>query len=197
MRIEVLTYELRAKTYEPIMSCHLIHSFVTSVKQNQQGGPTMTHLEEYLKREQVEYRRIIHSRAYTAQKTAAYAHISGKEIAKTVMIKIDGRLCMAVIPASGSLDTRALKEASGAKEVRLATEPEFKDNFPDCEVGAMPPFGNLYNMDVFVSTELTQDPFISFNACNHSELIQISYKDYQRLVNPVVLDITYHPIIHN
>ncbi|PWD98065.1 aminoacyl-tRNA deacylase [Marinilabilia rubra] len=157
----------------------------------------MTHLEEYLNKEQVNYRRIIHSRAYTAQKTAAYAHISGKEIAKTVMVKINGRLCMAVIPASASLDTNALKKATGAKDVRLANELEFKNQFTDCEVGAMPPFGNLYNMDVFVAKELTKDPFIAFNACNHSELIQLSFKDYKRLVKPIVLDISYHPVLHN
>ena len=157
----------------------------------------MTHLEEYLNKEQINYRRIIHSRAYTAQKTAAYAHISGKEIAKTVMVKIDGHMCMAVIPASTNLDTNALKKATGANEVRMANELEFKNQFTDCEVGAMPPFGNLYNMDVFVAKELTQDPFIAFNACNHSELIQISYKDYQRLVKPIVLDIAYHPVMHN
>jgi Ala-tRNA(Pro) deacylase len=157
----------------------------------------MTHLEEYLNKEQVNFRRIIHSRAYTAQKTAAYAHISGKEIAKTVMIKVDGRLCMAVIPASTNLDINALKKATGAKDVRLANELEFKNQFTDCEVGAMPPFGNLYNMDVFVASELTKDPFIAFNACTHSELIQLSYKDYQRLVKPIVLDIAYHPALHN
>jgi Ala-tRNA(Pro) deacylase len=156
----------------------------------------MTHLEEYLNKEQINYRRIIHSRAYTAQKTAAYAHVSGNEVAKTVMVKIDGRLCMAVIPAPKSLDTNALKKATGAKDVRIANELEFKNNFTDCEVGAMPPFGNLYNMDVFVATELTKDPFIAFNACNHSELIQLSYNDFQRLVHPTVLDITFHPM-HN
>jgi len=157
----------------------------------------MTHLEEYLNKEQVNYRRIIHSRAYTAQKTAAFAHISGKEVAKTVMVKIDGRLCMAVIPASSSLDTNALKKATGASDIRLANELEFKNQFTDCEVGAMPPFGNLYNMDVFVARELTKDPFIAFNACNHSELIQLSFKDYQRLVKPSILDISYHPVLHN
>jgi len=131
----------------------------------------------------------VHSRAYTAQKTAAYAHISGNEIAKSVVIKIDGKIAMAVLPASYQLDLNELKRATAAKDVRLATESEFKDVFKDCEVGAQPPFGNLYNLEVFVAEKLTEDTNIAFNACNHAELIQMTYKDYQRLVHPTVIKI--------
>lgn len=147
----------------------------------------LTRLEEFLNREHINYKRIVHSRAYTAQKTAAYAHISGNEIAKTVVIKIDGTLCMAVLPASYQVDIKSVKQATGAKDVRVATESEFKDTFRDCEVGAMPPFGNLYNMEVFVAEKLTEDTNIAFNACSHAELIQMSYKDYQKLVHPTIL----------
>lgn len=148
-----------------------------------------THLEEFLNREKVNYKRIVHSRAYTAQKTAAYAHISGNDIAKSVIVKIDGKIAMAVLPASYQVDLNELKRATAAKDVRLASESEFKDVFTDCEVGAQPPFGNLYNIEVFVAEKLTEDTNIAFNACNHAELIQMTYKDYQRLVHPTVIKI--------
>ncbi len=149
----------------------------------------LTRLEEFLNREHIDYKRIVHTRAYTAQKTAAYAHISGKEIAKTVVVKLDGRMCMVVLPASYQVDLHQLKEATGAGDVRLAVESEFKDDFADCEVGAMPPFGNLYRMDVFVAEKLTEDTQIAFNACSHTELIQMSYRDFQKLVKPHVIKI--------
>nr|WP_321406389.1 YbaK/EbsC family protein [uncultured Carboxylicivirga sp.] len=154
-----------------------------------------TRLEEFLNREKINYKRIVHSRAYTAQKTAAYAHISGNEIAKSVIVKINGKISMAVVPASYQLDLNELKRATGAKDVRLATETEFKDVFKDCEVGAQPPFGNLYNLEVFVAEKLTEDTNIAFNACNHAELIQMTYKDYQRLVHPTVIKIARTAVV--
>ncbi|MCU4176261.1 aminoacyl-tRNA deacylase [Carboxylicivirga sp. N1Y90] len=150
----------------------------------------LTQLEEYLNHQKINYKRIVHSRAYTAQKTAAYSHISGNEIAKTVMVRIDGKMCMTVLPASYQVDLNELRRATGARDVRLATEMEFKDVFKDCEVGAQPPFGNLYNMEVFVAEKLTEDENIAFNACNHSELIQMTYKDYQKLVHPTVVKVS-------
>ncbi|TRX66219.1 aminoacyl-tRNA deacylase [Carboxylicivirga sp. M1479] len=154
----------------------------------------LTRLENYLNLEHINYKRIVHSRAYTAQKTAAYSHISGNEVAKTVMVKVDGKLCMVVLPASFQVDMKELQKATASKEVRLATESEFKDAFEDCEVGAQPPFGNLYNMEVFVAEKLTEDTTIAFNACNHAELIQMTYKDYQRLVHPTVLKLARVPM---
>lgn len=147
----------------------------------------LTRLEEFLNRERVNYKRILHCRSFTAQKTAAYAHISGNTVAKTVIVKIDGRMAMAVIPASMQLNLKALKEATGADDVRLAFETEFKDEFNDCEVGAMPPFGNLYKMEVFVADSLGRDSMIAFNACNHVELIQMNFRDYHRLVRPAIV----------
>jgi Ala-tRNA(Pro) deacylase len=157
----------------------------------------LTRLEEFLNREHIDYKRIVHTRAYTAQKTAAYAHISGKEIAKTVVVKMDGRLCMVVLPASHQIDLHQLKEATRSKDVRLATETEFKDHFNDCEVGAMPPFGNLYNMEVFVAEKLTEDTQIAFNACSHTELIQMAYSDFKRLVKPQVIKIAHMVHTHS
>ena len=100
-------------------------------------------LKEFLDKENVKYVSIKHSSAYTAQEIAASAHVPGKELAKTVMVKINGKMAMAVLPGSYKIDLKMLKEITGTDNVRLADETEFKDKFPDCEVGAMPPFGNL------------------------------------------------------
>ena len=143
-------------------------------------------LREFLDSNHVKYVTIGHSVAYTAQEIAASAHIRGKELAKAVMVLIDGELAMAVLPASFQLDLDRLKEVANAAAVRLATENEFKDKFPGCETGAMPPFGNLYGMKVFVDDTLAEDEEIAFNAGTHSELIRLAYADYQRLVAPVV-----------
>lgn len=147
----------------------------------------LTKLQQYLDQNNVHYMRITHSPAYTAQGIAALAHISGKELAKTVVLKIDGVLALAVLPASSQIDLRKLKAAVGAQALALATEAEFKDKFPDCETGAMPPFGNLYDMAVYVEESLGKDQEIAFNAGSHRDLIRMAYADFQRLVNPLVL----------
>ncbi|HQU59570.1 MAG: YbaK/EbsC family protein [Phaeodactylibacter sp.] len=144
-------------------------------------------LKTFLDSHRVPYLTIHHSMAFTAQQIAASAHISGKEIAKTVMIKVDGKMAMAVLPASFQVDFDLLKRTTGASKVELADEREFKDRFPECEIGAMPPFGNLYGMDVFVAESLTKQEEIAFNAGSHTELIQMGYKDFERLVKPEVL----------
>ena len=149
-------------------------------------------LKEFLDRENVKYISIKHSSAFTAQEIAASAHIPGKELVKTVMIKINGKMAMAILPASYKIDLKLLQEITGAENVRLAGEAEFKDKFPDCEVGAMPPFGNLYNMDVFAAQSLEDDDEITFNACSHTELIKLSFKDFKRLVNPKIVEFSYH-----
>ena len=93
---------------------------------------------------------------------------------------------MSVLPASAKVDFELLKKATGSGKVEIASEKEFKDMFPECEVGAMPPFGNLYGMDVFVAESLTEDEDISFNAGSHRELVKMAYKDFERLVKPKV-----------
>jgi len=144
-------------------------------------------LKEFLDSNNVKYIVISHSPAYTAQAIAASAHVSGKDLAKTVMIKVDGKMAMAVLPASYQVDFGLMKQAVGAKKIELATESEFKDLFAECEVGAMPPFGNLYNMDVFAAARLAEDEEIAFNAGSHTELIRLAYKDFERLVKPKVV----------
>jgi Ala-tRNA(Pro) deacylase len=145
-------------------------------------------LKEFLDNQNVKYVSIVHSRAYTAQEIAASAHIPGKELAKTVMVKVDGKMAMAVLPASFQVNFERLRQVVGAKAVELATEREFQDKFPECEVGAMPPFGNLYSMEVYVSRRLSEDKEIAFNAGSHTELIKLAYSDFERLVGPKVLD---------
>ena len=141
-------------------------------------------LKEFLDRENIKYVSIRHSPAYTAQEIAATVHIPGKELAKTVIVKLDGKMAMTVLPASHQIDFNLLEEASGARKIELATEGEFKDMFPDCEIGGMPPFGNLYGMEVFAAKSLAEDEEIAFNAGSHSELIKLAYKDFERLVKP-------------
>ena len=149
-------------------------------------------LKEFLDRNNVPYVSIKHSRAYTAQQVAASVHIKGKDMVKTVMVIVNGRMAMAVLPASFYVDFNLLKDVTGEGNVRLASESEFKDMFPDCEIGAMPPFGNLYNLDVYVAKVLTDDEKVAFNAGLHTEVIQMTYKDFERLVHPRVMKFAVH-----
>lgn len=143
-------------------------------------------MKKFLDEHKIKYACIQHSPAYTAQEVAASAHVSGKELAKTVMVRIDGQMAMAVLPASRQVDRELLRRTAGADDVEIASEAEFKDLFPDCEIGAMPPFGNLYGMPVFVEQHLTEDKEIAFNAGTHSELVKLAYGDYERLVGPKI-----------
>ncbi len=147
-------------------------------------------LKEFLDGRNVEYITISHSPAYTAQRIAELTHIPGKELAKTVIVKLDGRFAMAVLPASHRVDLDYLKRGVKAENVEVASEAEFKDLFPDCEVGAMPPFGNLYDMDVYVAEKLSKDEEIAFNSGSHTELVKLSYQDFENLVSPKVIPLT-------
>jgi Ala-tRNA(Pro) deacylase len=148
-------------------------------------------LKEFLDSQKVKYVTLNHSAAYTAQEIAASAHVRGKELAKTVMVTLDGKMAMAVLPASRKVNFEQLQAASGAKDVQLAGEKAFRDMFAGCEVGAMPPFGNLYDMQVYVSRSLAADEEIAFNAGSHTELIRMGYKDFERLVKPKLAPIAY------
>jgi Ala-tRNA(Pro) deacylase len=144
-------------------------------------------LKKFLDSHQTKYVTIRHSPAYTAQETAQSAHIPGKELAKTVIVKVDGKMAMMVVPAADHLNLSEIRRIIGAGKVELATEGEFKSLFPDCEIGAMPPFGNLYGMEVFASARLTEDEEIAFNAGSHTELIKLAYRDFERLVSPKIV----------
>ena len=143
-------------------------------------------LKEFLDDRHVKYVTIAHSRAYTAQEIAASAHVPGRELAKSIVVVLDGNFAMCVLPASNEIDFALLRAVTGAKDAHLAHEQQFKELFPDCEVGAMPPFGHLYDMPVYVAQSLTEDTEIAFNACSHTELIRMDYTDFAKLANPVV-----------
>ncbi|MBI5643495.1 MAG: YbaK/EbsC family protein [Deltaproteobacteria bacterium] len=149
-------------------------------------------LEDFLNKNKVPYKAVIHPEAYTAQEIAASMHVRGKELVKSVMIKADGRFIMAVLPASLRVDFDKLKDATGESEVKLADEKEFAVLFPDCEPGAEPPFGNLYNVDTIVDKSLAEDEHIYFNAGTHYEAVEMDYKEYEELVKPKVAKFAVH-----
>ncbi|MGA2004727.1 MAG: YbaK/EbsC family protein [Terriglobales bacterium] len=157
----------------------------------------LSKLRDYLDRNQIQYMVISHSVAYTAQGIAALTHIKGKELAKTVMVLVDGRLAMAVVPASFRVDLHRLKKYLGATTVELASEAEFRGRFPDCETGSMPPFGNLYGMDVFADETLAEDREIAFNAGTHRELVRMNFTDFESLAKPFLIPlVARHVAVH-
>jgi len=147
-------------------------------------------LKQFLDKEKIKYISIVHSTAYTAQEVAASAHITGKELAKTVIVKLDGQMAMAVLPANRKIVLQDLREVTGCDQVKFASEDDFKAKFPDCETGAMPPFGNLYGMDVYVAEGLAENNEIAFNAGSHTEIIKMAYEDFERLVRPRIVSFT-------
>jgi Ala-tRNA(Pro) deacylase len=147
-------------------------------------------LNEFLDQQKVKYVRITHSLAYTAQEVAESVHVSGRDFAKTLMVHIDGKPALVVLPANRRLVLSDFCENLGTDDVKLATEDELKAAFPDCELGAMPPFGNLYGMEVYAAESLAREREITFNAGSHTEVIKMAYQDFERLVNPRVLNFT-------
>jgi len=143
-------------------------------------------LTKFLDDNRIRYVTLRHSIAYTAEQIAESAHVPGEELAKTVIVTLDGRLAMAVLRATDKVDLDLLRGAAGAGSAELATEVQFQGKFPGVELGAMPPFGNLFDMRVYVDEGLTHDERIAFNAGTHSELIQLDYSDFERLVKPVI-----------
>jgi Ala-tRNA(Pro) deacylase len=141
-------------------------------------------LLDYLEENKVEFELIEHPNAYAAQDVAFKAGVPGRMFAKTVIVKLDGEMAMAVLPADSKIDFHLLRETAGAETISLATEEEFEARFPDCELGAMPPFGQLYDMDVFVAGSLIRADMISFNAGTHTEVLTLPFWEYERLVEP-------------
>lgn len=147
--------------------------------------PIPAHISKFLNSQHIPYQSYTHSRAFTAQGIAQAQHLSGKKLAKVVMIVADNKnLIMAVVPASHRVDLERLGQVLNTNSIRLATEEEFKDVFPECELGAMPPLGNIYHLDVWIDEKLKSCPTISFNAGTHAEIIQMSFADFDRLVQP-------------
>ncbi len=147
-------------------------------------------LKQYLDEQNVKYVSTIHSLAFTALQIAKSADIPTKQLAKTVILKIDDRLAMVVIPAAYQVNLELIRQTLANSQVEIASESEFSTKFPDCEVGAMPPFGNLYGMDVYIAESVSEHDNIVFNAGTHSEIIKMAYEDFERLAKPtlIVLD---------
>lgn len=147
--------------------------------------PIPEHISKFLNSQHVNYQSHAHSRAYTAQGIAQAEHLSGKRLAKVVIVVVDNsQKIMAVVPASCRVDLERLGKLLDSNWIRLATEEEFKDSFPECELGAMPPLGNIYHLDVWVDEALKSCPTITFNAGTHAEIIQMSFTDFEQLVHP-------------
>ena len=149
-------------------------------------------LEAYLRDNKVPFQVQHHTLAYTAQEVAASEHVPGKLLAKVVMVFADGQLAMLALPAPHRVDVAKASAALGAKEVRLAHESEFAAAFPDCEVGAMPPFGNLYGVPVYVDEALAEDETIVFRAGTHTDTMSLRYADFERLVGPATAAFAQH-----
>jgi Ala-tRNA(Pro) deacylase len=143
-------------------------------------------LEAYLREKRVPFEVRHHPRAVTAQEVAASEHVPGKMLAKTVMVLADGEMVMLALPAPYRVDVEKARPVLGAREIRLAQEEEFEGTFPDCEVGAMPPFGNLYDLPVYVEETLAEDETIVFRAGTHTDTMSVTYADFDRLVEPTV-----------
>lgn len=148
-------------------------------------------LETYLRENDVVFQEQQHPTAFTAQDVAASEHLPGKLMAKVVMAIADGRMIMLVLPAPERVNIEEVGRIIGATEVRLAHEDEFAYIFPGCQVGAMPPFGNLYGIPVYVDKQLTEDDTIYFQAGSHTYTLSVKYDDYVRLVWPTVASFTF------
>jgi Ala-tRNA(Pro) deacylase len=151
-------------------------------------------LEAYLREQQVPFTIEHHRPAYTAQAVAAVEHVPEKQVAKVVVVFADDRLVMLVLPASYRIDLTHVGAAIAARSVYFAGEGELAATFADCEVGAMPPFGNLYNVPVYVDRSLAEDETIVFQAGTHTGTISLKYADFARLVRPAVVEFAYHPV---
>jgi Ala-tRNA(Pro) deacylase len=151
-------------------------------------------LRTFLEESGVEYERLHHHRDYTAMETAAHTHTPGKQFAKAVIVRVHENLAMAVLPSNHVVDVERMASALGGARVVLASEEEFEDLCPDCEAGAIPPFGNLYGLDVYVSPALVVNERITCVAGHHAEAISLTYRDFERLVKPTVIELSvvYH-----
>jgi len=140
----------------------------------------------YLMEHQVPFKRHVHFRAVDAQRLAASLHVSGDRVAKTVAVKADGAFWLAVLPASSVVDDTQLARVLGTEEVRLCEEAEFEKRFPDCEVGAEPPFGKLYGIPVCIEEGLVLEEKLLFRAGSHEETLEMAYEDFAVLETPTV-----------
>ena len=153
-------------------------------------------LKKFLSERKVKFETKRHKEVYTAQEIAAATHISGDNLAKVVVANAKEGFFLAVLPASSRIDLKKLKSAVGSTgSIKIATEKEFKSLFPDCEVGAMPPFGSIYNLPVVADKALTEDEIIAFNAGSHKEIMKMKFADWKALEKPRVSAFAFNPDI--
>jgi Ala-tRNA(Pro) deacylase len=143
-------------------------------------------LTSLLERNRIHYKAFKHPTAYTAQGVASVMHVPGRQVAKTVVLEVDGKFVLAVLPAPCHVDLQRFREAAGATSVSLADEVEFRKLFPGCEPGAEPPFGHLYGLPTWVDASLAEDEFITFNGGSHDDAVRIRYEEFVQLAQPRV-----------
>ena len=149
--------------------------------------PILSKLKDFLDSNQIQYTHTTHPLAYTAREVAQAEHIAVREVAKTVIFLNEQGYGMAVLPADSIVDLEELRNDLGLTRLRLATEAELGELFPSCELGAMPPFGNLWGLPVYVDGRLASEDMIAFNAGTHRDVIHMHYRDFERLVQPAVV----------
>jgi Ala-tRNA(Pro) deacylase len=149
-------------------------------------------VKQLLTEKGVTYDVLEHRTTFTAQQLAEAVHVRGDDVAKTVLLKADGEFLLAVLPSTHNIDMKKAKEAVGAKEIVLAAEHEFGKLLPDCELGAVPPFGSKYGLRTLVAEPLTHDEQIVFEGNTHQEAIRMKYADFEKLEKPLVAEFTYH-----
>jgi Ala-tRNA(Pro) deacylase len=147
---------------------------------------SLNKLKEFLETSLVAYEVLTHPVAFTAQQLAAVQHVKGKQLAKVVVARGGSEFIMIVLPAPYHVGLKRARAVTGRQDLEIAHESEFAGLFAGCEPGAMPPFGNLYNVPVWVDESFAQDEEIVFNACTHTEAIKMKYSDFARLVHPTV-----------
>jgi Ala-tRNA(Pro) deacylase len=158
--------------------------------------PLMERLRSFLESNHAEYTLSDHPKAFTAREVAQAEHLPPREVAKTVVVFGDGEYHMVVIPASKLVDFQELRPALGLTQVRMATEDELGKLFPDCELGAMPPIGRLYGLEVYLDSSLAGEPAIAFNAGSHREVVHMRTAEFRRVAQPVIVSLVREPIAH-
>jgi len=149
-----------------------------------------TRLRQFLEAHQVPFETIDHPLAFTAQEEAAASHVPGHAWAKTVAVMVDGSPALAVVPATRRLDFQKFRSVVGAHDVHLASEAEFEGLYPDCDLGAMPPFGDLYGIPTFVDRELREEDRVAFHAGDHATAVELAYDEFEQLSEAVSGDIS-------
>lgn len=153
----------------------------------------LSRLRKYLDKNSISYTLVSRPPVFTFQGTTVIVHAPGRQVAKTVMVKIDGELALTVLPAASHVDISAFRHEAGVRSAEFATDEEFRDRFPECEIGTMPPFGDLHGLEVFADETLSRNEEITFNARSHRELIQMPWNDFERVVKPTVIRLAARP----